>query len=109
MARKNEEGKTRAPVKPRKRRQDRPEALALLGRQLRTVRNAQGFTSQDAFAYSCGIDRAYYSALERGERNVGILKLMQIAVAMGVEVGELIPPIEELEPTLAEAKKRLKK
>lgn len=81
--------------------------LVLLGSQLRKVRNARGFTSQDAFAYSCGIDRAYYSALERGERNVGIMKLMQIAIAMRVEVGELIPSTQELGAVLPPRGKKL--
>ena len=79
-----------------KRRKDKPPALRLIGQRLREVRFAQGFSSQDAFAYSCGIDRAYYSALERGERDVGILKLIQIAKGLGVEVGALIPTIEAL-------------
>ena len=79
-----------------KRRKDKPPALRLIGQRLREVRFAQGFSSQDAFAYSCGIDRAYYSALERGERDVGILKLIQIAKGLGVEVGALFPSIEAL-------------
>ncbi|MCH9829025.1 MAG: helix-turn-helix transcriptional regulator [Gammaproteobacteria bacterium] len=79
-----------------KRRKDKPPALKLIGQRLREVRFAQGFSSQDAFAYSCGIDRAYYSALERGERDVGILKLIQIAKGLGVEVAALIPSIEAL-------------
>lgn len=77
----------------------------MFGKRLREVRQARGFSSQDAFAYLCGIDRAYYSALERGERNVGVLKLMQIAIAMGVEVGELVPPIEVLKAVVPAGKR----
>ena len=87
---------TRAAKAASKRRVGRPEPLIALGKQLREVRIAQGFTSQDQLAYTCGIDRAYYSALERGERNVGILNLMQIALALRVEVGDLVPPIDSL-------------
>ncbi len=88
--------RSRAEKSATKRRKDRPPELRLIGQRLREVRLAQGFSSQDAFAYSCGIDRAYYSALERGERDVGILKLLQIARGLGVEVGALIPSIEAL-------------
>lgn len=88
--------KSKADKSATKRRKGKPPELRLIGRRLREVRLAQGFSSQDAFAYSSGIDRAYYSALERGERDVGILKLIQIARGLGVEVGALIPSIEAL-------------
>lgn len=73
----------------------------LIGKRLREVRLAKGHRAQDAFAFGSGLDRAYYSALERGERNVGILKLLEIAIALGVEVGDLVPPVQTLKPHLA--------
>lgn len=72
----------------------------LFGKHLREVRLARGFRAQDKFAVGCGIDRAYYGALERGERNVGLLKLVEIAVALGVEVGELVPSIQVLKAAM---------
>lgn len=61
-----------------------------LGRQIRTVREAKGF-SQEEFAARVGLGRSYYGGIERGERNVAALNLMRIAATLGVEVGELFP------------------
>ena len=47
-------------------------------------------------AANAGLARAYYGGIERGERNVAALNIIKIAIALGVEVGELFPPIKEL-------------
>ncbi len=65
--------------------------LVLLGKQIRALRKANGF-SQEGFASEVGIDRSYYGGIERGERNVAALNLFRIAEALGVQVGELFPP-----------------
>lgn len=100
MAKKNDAQRLKNTEKKPKRRATRSEALVLFGKRLREVRLARGFRAQDKFAFGCGIDRAYYGAMERGERNVGLLKLAEIAAALNVEVGELIPSIQELKPLL---------
>jgi transcriptional regulator with XRE-family HTH domain len=69
--------------------------LMAIGTRIRTLRTEQGY-SQEAFAAHAGMDRAYYGAVERGERNVASLNLLRIAAALGVEVGELFPRISEL-------------
>lgn len=69
-----------------------PELIALGGR-IRELREAKDFTQED-FAVEAGLDRAYYGGVERGERNVAALNLIQIASALGVEVGELFPSIK---------------
>lgn len=69
--------------------------LVALGAKIRMVRQAKGF-SQEAFAAEAGLGRSYYGGIERGERNVAALNLMQIAKVLGVEVGELFPPLKEL-------------
>lgn len=65
--------------------------LVLLGKQLRKLREARGF-SQEEFAWEVGLARSYYGGIERGDRNVAALNLIRIAIALGVEVGELFPP-----------------
>lgn len=100
MAKKNDTQRSKTAAKPAKRRQVGSEVLVLIGKRMREVRLAKGHRAQDAFAIGNGIDRAYYSALERGERNVGILKLLEIAIALDVEVGDLVPPIQVLKPHL---------
>ncbi|HEX8465310.1 MAG TPA: helix-turn-helix transcriptional regulator [Abditibacterium sp.] len=70
-------------------------ALVALGQQIRTVREGRGISQED-FAAQAGIARSYYGGIERGERNVAALNLMLIAAALGVEVGELFPPVRIL-------------
>ena len=69
--------------------------LVALGAKIRTVRQAKGF-SQEGFAAEAGLGRSYYGGIERGERNVAALNLMQIAQVLGVEVGELFPSLKEV-------------
>ena len=69
--------------------------LVAVGRQIRDQRKARGF-AQEAFAAHAEIDRSYYGAIERGERNLSTLNLIRIALALNVEVGELFPNWEEL-------------
>lgn len=107
MAKKNDAQRLKTPAKANKRRQSGSDALVLFGKHLREVRLARGFRAQDKFAFGCGIDRAYYGALERGERNVGLLKLIEIAIALDVEVGELVPPIQVLKAAMSKKVSRL--
>lgn len=67
--------------------------LIRLGEQIRKVRLEHGY-SQEEFAAKAGINRSYYGGVERGERNICALMLIQIATALHVEVGELFPLIQ---------------
>ena len=73
------------------------QALAKIGLRIRALRASRGFT-QESFASEAGLDRAYYGGVERGERNISALNLIRIASALGVEVGELFPLVEDLTP-----------
>lgn len=55
--------------------------LALLGQQIRHLREEKGL-SQEEFAGLAHMDRAYYGGIERGERNVAALNLIRIADAL---------------------------
>lgn len=46
--------------------------------------------SQEKFALEHGIDRTYVSAIERGRRNPTIIVVERFAVALGVDVVELL-------------------
>jgi transcriptional regulator with XRE-family HTH domain len=59
-----------------------------LGGAMRAVRKKQGHT-QESFALKTGIDRSYYGAIERGEFNVTVDKVMAIAVGLDVSATEL--------------------
>lgn len=73
----------------------RNPALIALGEKIREVRKARGFSQED-FANEVDFDRSYYGGIERGERNIAALNLMQLAKALRVEVGELFPPLREI-------------
>src|SRR4051794_31201156 len=64
--------------------------LVVLGQRIGKLRADRNF-SQVGFAIRAGFARAYYSSIERGERNVSAVNLIRLALALGVEVGELFP------------------
>ena len=47
--------------------------------------------TQEAFALQCGIDRSYIGRIERGEVNLTVEKLYEIATALEVDMKELLP------------------
>ena len=58
-------------------------ALKRLGARIRALREAKGWT-QERFAAEADIDRSYAHGLERGVRNITVLKLIQIAKTLDV-------------------------
>lgn len=70
--------------------------LVAMGRKIRKIREDKGY-SQEEFAAIAEFDRAYYGAIERGERNVSAINLIRIAKHLKVEVGELFPKIRSLD------------
>lgn len=66
--------------------------LRTLGRNLRELRRAAEL-SQEELADTAGLHRTYIGGIERGERNVGVLNLIQIARALKVSPGELLKSI----------------
>jgi transcriptional regulator with XRE-family HTH domain len=66
--------------------------LARFGKRLRELRLRAGY-SQEAFADRCGLHRTYIGSVERGERNVSLLNLANIAEALEVSLAELLAGI----------------
>jgi transcriptional regulator with XRE-family HTH domain len=60
----------------------------LVGQNVRRLRKAADI-SQAELAARMGVDRAYVSGLERGERNATIVSLWHLSVALGVTIGAL--------------------
>lgn len=58
------------------------------GRRIRALREAKGW-SQEGFAEECGLHRTYIGGIERGERNVGLVNVERIALALGVSIADL--------------------
>ena len=73
------------------------QLLGTVGQRIRELRRAKGF-SQEGFAAAAGLDRSYYGGIERGERNFSVRHVVRIAAKLGVEVGDMFPPIAELAP-----------
>ena len=66
------------------------ESLQLrLGTVIRDRRTALG-VSQEAFADSIKMHRAYYSKIERGERNVTLQTISRVARGLGVRGAQLL-------------------
>lgn len=60
-----------------------------LGAAMREHRQASGY-SQDTFADAIGMHRAYYSAIERGERNVTLSTLARLADGLKMPLSKLL-------------------
>ncbi len=61
----------------------------LVAKQVRLIRHERGW-SQEELAARCRIHRTYIGAIERGERNVTLRTLAQVADALGVDPLDLL-------------------
>ena len=64
------------------------ETLVAFGNRVRKLRKAKHI-SQERLAELSGIDRSYMGEIERGEKNIGLLKITQVAAALDVTISEL--------------------
>lgn len=64
--------------------------LRKVGERIRQVRTEKAL-SQEALADLAGLDRSYMSGIERGVRNTSVLKLANVAKALGVPLRDLLP------------------
>ena len=77
--------------RPRLRRSEAPKSAirVALGDAIRAVRREQGH-SQEGLAARVGLDRSYYSAIERGEYKASIDTFGKIACGLDVTLSELL-------------------
>lgn len=68
--------------------------LITLGQEIRRRRKALK-CSQEGFAIKYGIDRSYYGRIERGEANLTMLVLLDIAKGLNVKVQELVACLDK--------------
>lgn len=89
-----------APDTDRKRRQyplsnrtesssDTQELLSLIGMRVRGLRARRGMTRR-ALAEQSAVSERFLAQLEQGEGNISIARLRDIAVALGVDIAELL-------------------
>lgn len=60
----------------------------VFGENLRRIRTEKNI-SQENLAFLSGMDRTYVSGIERGKRNVSLVNINKIALALNVEIKEL--------------------
>lgn len=76
--------------------QTSPMPLApALGRRVKECRHQAG-KSQETLAFEACIDRTYVSAVERGAANPSIETLANICHALGITLGELFAPLDDV-------------
>lgn len=63
--------------------------LIEFGRRVRARRERLGF-SQEELADRAQLHRTYVGSVERGERNIALLNLTRIAVALRLDAGDLV-------------------
>ena len=59
------------------------------GKRVRNLREAAGYSQED-FAVESGLDRSYFGAVERGQRNLSLRNVEKIAEALGITIAELM-------------------
>ena len=59
------------------------------GMRIRTLRNSQGL-SQEELAQKAELHRTYIGGIERGERNVSLINIEKLAIALDATVATLM-------------------
>lgn len=73
---------------------DEGDILRELGGRIRAQRKSVGLT-QEQLALVAGVDRSYFGAVERGERNITFLVLYRLSIALKCDIATLtgdMPP-----------------
>lgn len=71
---------------------DEGAILHELGRRIRAQRKHISLT-QEQLALVAGVDRSYYGAVERGERNITFTVLCRLCLALRCDVAALTPEL----------------
>lgn len=58
-----------------------------IGQRIKQLRETNGMPQKD-LAYSADLDRSYIAGVEAGSRNISILNIEKIAIALNVSVRE---------------------
>ena len=69
--------------------------MSAFGRRVQECRIERGFT-QESLALASGLDRTYIGGIERGERNLSLLKFHRLAETLNVSAGELLRRREDV-------------
>ncbi len=63
--------------------------LVQIGNRIKELR-VKSDLSQEKLAYACDLDRTYIGSVERGERNISIINLNKIAIALKISLSDFL-------------------
>jgi len=69
--------------------------LIVVGKRLRRKREELDLT-QAELAFHAGLDRSYVGGVERGERNISTVNLIQLALALDCNPPDLLPNLDTI-------------
>ena len=65
----------------------------IIGQRIKQLRDIKQMSQKD-LAYSADLDRSYIASVENGQRNISIVNIKKIAVALGVTLKEFFDATE---------------
>jgi len=63
------------------------EIKSKIGNRIKELRDVKKMSQKD-LAYASDLDRSYIASVENGQRNISIVNIEKIAVALGVTIKE---------------------
>ncbi len=63
------------------------DLLIKVGARIRELRSNSGL-SQEKLSFKCNLDRTYIGSVERGERNIAIINLKKISIALDISISQ---------------------
>lgn len=76
-------------LKKRSRKLTKEQAIKMLAKRIRSLREQKGYSSYEYFAYDHNISRAQYGRYERGE-DLRFSSLIKVAQAFGMSLEEFL-------------------
>lgn len=68
--------------------------LSKFGRAVKEIRLEEEL-SQEELGHASNLDRSYVGGVERGERNISLLRVRQLAEGLGVEIATILDRMQD--------------
>lgn len=65
------------------------QILSIFGQKVRAIRKEKNI-SQEELAFKAGLHRTYIGMIERAEKNITLLNIEKIAIALNVNITDLL-------------------